>query len=114
MKIYYNLLIVFTTLFFSCSTNDESEFVGSLWVDSERISCTGVGEQTCYRIQESTVIDENAWSLFYDNIEGFDEQYQVGYIYKLSIIKKTIDNPPADASSVIYILNKIISKKLDK
>lgn len=113
MKKAQLLLLLILIFNLSCSNND-SEVTESIWVDSERVNCIGVDEQTCYRIQENASIDETKWELFYDGIEGFDEQYEAGYIYRLSVTKVNVDNPPADASSVKYFLNKVISKALDE
>lgn len=74
MKIKYTFLAVFIFLNISCSEN-ENVISTTLWIDSQRVNCTGVAEQTCYRIQENTVIKDNDWLLFYDGIEGFNEQY---------------------------------------
>ncbi|WP_157757695.1 DUF4377 domain-containing protein [Pseudalgibacter alginicilyticus] len=107
------LLSLLILLNLSCSTNDSDATV-SLWVDSERIDCIGEAEQTCYKVQESSIIDEANWHLLYDSIQDFDEQYETGYIYRISVIKINIDNPPADGSSMKYILNRVISKELDE
>lgn len=113
MKIKYTFLAAFIFLNMSCSDN-ENVIDATLWIDSERVSCTGVGEQTCYRIQENNVINENNWLIFYDSIEGFDEQYETGYTYKISVTQIKLNNPPADGSSIQYKLNRIISKELDE
>ncbi|WP_204524819.1 DUF4377 domain-containing protein [Confluentibacter citreus] len=113
MKIKFTFLAAFIFLNISCSDN-ENVINTTLWIDSQRVSCTGVAEQTCYRIQENTVIKDNEWLLFYDVIEGFDEQYETGYTYKISVSKIRINNPPADGSSIQYILNEILSKELDE
>ena len=107
------LLLIITILNFSCSNND-SDVTKSIWLDSERVSCIGVAEQTCYKIQENTTIDETKWENFYNSIEGFDEQYETGYIYLLSVTKVNVDNPLADASSAKYFLNRVIRKVLDE
>ncbi|WP_242206674.1 DUF4377 domain-containing protein [Aestuariivivens insulae] len=80
---FFSLFII--SLIASCYS-DDSVVIGLLWVDSHRVDCTGEAIQTCYRIQENNIIEENDWSLFYDAIEGFDEQYEEGYIYKISVI----------------------------
>ncbi len=114
MKIKHLFIAAFILLNFSCSNDNENTMNNILWIDSERVSCMGVGEQTCYRIQENDVINENDWLLFYDAIEGFDEQYETGYTYKISVTQIKLNNPPADGSSIQYILNKILSKEFDE
>lgn len=111
MKIKYTFITAFIFLNISCSNDSENIFQNTLWIDSERVSCIGVGEQTCYRIQENNIINDNDWLLFYDEIEGFDEQYETGYTYKISVTQIKLKNPPADGSSIQYILNKVLSKE---
>lgn len=112
MKIKNIVLSILIILSLSCTNETDESNTSNLWIDSERVSCTGVGEQTCYKIQESDAINNTNWVLFYDAIEGFDNQYETGYIYKISVTKNTVKNPPADASSIRYKLNKILSKEL--
>ena len=114
MKLKHTFLAVISFLNFSCSNDSENAIQSMLWIDSQRVSCTGVAEQTCYRIQENAVINDNDWLLFYDGIEGFDEQYETGYTYKISVTQIKLKNPPADGSSIQYILNEILSKELDE
>jgi len=113
MKRIQFIISLIITFNFSCSNND-SEFIQSLWIDSERVNCVGIDIQTCYRVQENKIIDENEWQLFYQGIEGFDEQYEEGFIYQLSINKIKIKNPSADGSSSRYVLINIMSKTLDE
>jgi hypothetical protein len=113
MKNIKLLLLVTILLNLSCSKDDNLN-IETLWVDSVRVNCTGVGEQTCYRIQKNTTINENDWSLFYDAIEGFDDLFEAGYIYNIRVIKIKVENPPADGSSIRYVLNEIINKELDE
>jgi hypothetical protein len=103
---------VFSSLLFSCSKNLTKE-KNYLWIDQKRVSCTGIIEQTCYRVQHGAVLGNN-WEYFYDGINGFDEQYEPGYIYKLEVNIKKIENPPADGSSLEYGLVKILSKEKAK
>ncbi len=106
-----SILVILSILVnFSCSS-DDSVSIESFWVDSERVSCIGLVEQTCYRVQEGATVDENNWQLFYNSILGFDEIYEQGYRYQLSIDKIKIKNPPQDGSSIRYDLVEIISKE---
>ncbi|WP_147676775.1 DUF4377 domain-containing protein [Algibacter pacificus] len=103
------LIVLLSLLYFSCSDNEHQTTV-LYWVDSERVTCTGIDKQTCYRIQEPEVINDDAWQYLYSGIEGFDHQYETGYVYRISVFKSTIKNPPADGSSIRYVLNEVISK----
>ena len=49
------------------------------------------------------------WVTGIDTIYGF--KYQKGYEYELLVIKRTLADPPQDASGIEYTLIKILSKK---
>lgn len=114
MKIFWLIITLLFIIFNVSCSSDDSQIVESFWVDSERVSCTGAFEQTCYKIQEKPIINENEWLLFYSPIEGFDKLYEEGYIYQLRVEKTKIDNPPQDGSSIKYKLKEILNKKLDE
>lgn len=87
------------------TTNTSSPKTIELYVDSKRVDCVGVAPQKCLR----TRTDPNSeWQFFYNDIEGFD--YEEGFIYKLKVNTFDVENPPADASSIRYELNEVISK----
>jgi len=95
----------------SCSSDDDNNAImQQLWINSARVSCTGVFEQQCYRVQTNEVINEADWELFYDSITGFDSQYEEGFIYRIVVRRESVSNPPADASSYTYTLIEILSK----
>ena len=90
--------------------NDESMSDNSLstvYVDSKLVDCVGVSMQQCMLIREDPNSD---WENFYDQIDGFE--FQSGYEYKLKIKVTTIENPPADASSLKYSLVEILDKNI--
>lgn len=64
--------------------------------------CTGVGPQLCYL---ATIDGEEQF--FYNEIEGFE--YIWGTTYELRVRVEPVANPPADASSLRYILEEVIS-----
>ena len=61
-------------------------------------------ENTCFWIKRN---DNPVWMLFYDSITGLD--YKKGYEYVISVKIIPVQNPPQDASSAKYVLDKIIS-----
>ena len=67
--------------------------------------CTGVGSQTCLNVRES---EDAEWTLWYDGIEGFE--HEAGYDYRLLVRETTVEDPPADASSVRWTLVAILEK----
>ena len=62
----------------------------------------------CMLVQEDDKICTEDWEYFYQTIQGFD--YEEGFIYDLDVKIITIENPPADASSLQYQLIKLIEK----
>jgi heat shock protein HslJ len=67
--------------------------------------CVGVGPMTCLQVRESP---DEEWRLLYQKIEGFD--YEPGYDYELRVRTEKVDNPPADGSSIRYILEEVVSR----
>jgi len=102
-------IILLMLVFFGCTSTNNST---TIWVNSYQVDCTGVGPMKCMLIQEGETPDENNWQNFYSKIEGFN--FEPGYIYKLKVAKENVENVPADASSVKYILVEILEKKEDK
>jgi hypothetical protein len=68
----------------------------------------GEAPQLVLLIQEDENIGTDNWEFLYSGIEGFE--FENGFRYQLSIRKKKINNPPADGSSIRYILKDVISK----
>ncbi len=77
----------------------------TIYVGPELVDCTGVGPQKCMKVKENP---EDEYTLFYDQIEGFN--YEQGYEYELVIREEQVENPPADASSIRWILVEEVSK----
>lgn len=67
--------------------------------------CVGVGPQQCLNVREN---DQAEWSLRYDPIEGFE--HEAGYDYRLLISETTVEDPPADASSIRWRLIEVLEK----
>ncbi len=57
---------------------------------------------------ESKEDPQAEYTLFYDQIEGFE--YEEGYEYELRVKEETVENPPADASSRKWTLVEVVSK----
>lgn len=77
----------------------------TLYVAHFRVDCVGVGPMKCLQVRETP---EAEWRMFYDRIEGFD--YEEGYDYELRVRTEEVENPPADASSIRWILEEVVSK----
>ena len=103
------LLSIVAIIIASCSNNDNEK---TYWVNSYKTDCVGVAPTTCLLVQKGDTLKEEAWTNFYDNIEGFN--YLPGYIYKLKVLEsKKEGDIPADASSISYSLIKVIDKEID-
>jgi len=81
------------------------------WINSYKVDCVGVGPMKCFLVQNNKSIEPGQWVNFYSNIKGFD--YQPGYLYKLKIKEEKLENVPADASSVKYMLIEVLERKQD-
>lgn len=80
--------------------------VKTVYVGPELVDCVGVGPQKCMQVK-SAPGDE--YSMFYDTIEGFD--FEPGYEYELLVREEQVENPPADASSLRWVLVSQLSKE---
>lgn len=95
----------------SCSkedNNDSKEI--TMWINARKVDCVGVGPQKCYEVQYSGSIESDNWEYFYDAIEGFDQDYEEGFIYKLKVERKTKEEVLEDEGKYAYKLLKIITK----
>lgn len=77
----------------------------TIYVGPEQVDCVGVGPQLCLLVRESP---DEEYRMFYDSIEGF--QFEPGYEYELRVRVETVENPPADASSMRYVLIEEVSR----
>lgn len=79
----------------------------TLYINSQLVHCVGVGPMQCMQVRSD---EQQAWTLFYQQIEGF--QFEPGYQYQLTVSKEQLTNVPADAPSLRYRLIKLISKQV--
>lgn len=77
----------------------------TMFVSPETADCVGVGPQTCLQVKYSP---DEEWTLFYDEIDGFE--YEPGFGYELLVEITEVENPPADASSLQYRLVELVAK----
>lgn len=106
MKTNIYLILILVSLM-SCKSAVNKK---SLWVNSSKVDCVGVGPMKCLQVKFN---DTENWSNFYDAIEGFD--YQPGFVYELEVQVDTLDKAtlPADKSLYVYKLLNVVSKKQD-
>ncbi|WP_062791140.1 META and DUF4377 domain-containing protein [Aquitalea pelogenes] len=75
-----------------------------LYVSAVRKNCSaGAGQMQCLQVRSS---ENQPWQLFYGEIEGFTPQPDTAYYLKLRY--ETVANPPADASAVRTILERVV------
>ena len=113
MKPFYKKLILLLLTAFvvgltigcvpSTSGGDGQEI--TLFVGSELKDCVGVAPMQCMQVKRSA---EGEWEFFYDQIEGF--AFEPGFEYELRVNQITVENPPADGSSLRYELVAVVSK----
>ncbi len=84
---------------------DADSDVRTMYVAHHQADCVGVGPMKCMLVKYAA---EDDWTFFYDRIEGFE--YEPGFEYELRVRTETVENPPADASSIRYILVELMSK----
>lgn len=99
---------VFLLLLFFLFSMSQAQKTETFMISDKTISCEGVTSRSCMLVKKDLYSD---WEYFYDPIHGFD--YQPGYQYKIEVevTERTAEETPADASSHLYRLKKILKKK---
>ena len=95
---------LFFLLILACNPKNE-EMLKTLYIADHLEDCTGVGDQKCMLVKDNP---EGEWTYFYDQIQGFE--YEEGFTYEINVELQKVENPPADAPSIKYILKEIVSK----
>jgi len=106
------------TIFFSsilllaaaCSqpASKPAEAAKTIYLNSKQVDCTGVAPMKCLQYRETS---DGSWLNWYSGIEGFT--YEEGNFYTLEIKEEKVANPPADGSSIKWILVKEVKKEKD-
>lgn len=105
IQILFSAVIIFVLSQCTASANTSNGNEKTFIVGPETADCTGVAPMKCLQVKETP---SSNWTNFYSNIEGFT--YEPGYEYVLKVKTEKIENPPADGSSIKYILVKQVSK----
>ena len=107
MKKQMAILMVMGVLF-SCSDDDNVRpQTIDMRINHYQNTGIAVGPVLTLLVQDGDNIGTDNWTNFYSNIEGFN--YVPGRIYNLSVLVEPINNPPADGSSLKYILQEVKS-----
>jgi hypothetical protein len=79
-----------------------------VYVNSQRVPCSaGAGRAMCYQVRDSAA---QPWQLWYGDITGF--RFQPGIRYRLRVVEVRDPNPPADASSVRWVLDAVVEQEI--
>lgn len=79
-----------------------------VYVNSQQVPCTsGAGRTLCYQVRDNP---SQAWQLWYGDITGF--HFQPGIRYRLRVVEVTDPNPPADASTLRWVLDAVIEQEV--
>ncbi|ABI89463.1 hypothetical protein CH72_3943 [Burkholderia ambifaria AMMD] len=111
-------MIAGSTLLAGCQTNaaatdpraarptDGRPVTRTVYVAPQAARCTGVAPMDCLQVRSSPA---EPWSLWYAGIEGF--AYQPGYQYVLEVDEYRVAQPPADASSIRWVLKRVVERR---
>jgi len=100
------VLLVAATVLAACAPFGGGAAGKTVYVGAHQVPCVGVAPQMCMLVREDPKDD---WTLFYDQIEGFE--HEPGFEYELRLQEEKVENPPADASSIRWTLLEIVSKQ---
>ncbi|RQR83150.1 DUF4377 domain-containing protein [Burkholderia sp. Bp9012] len=78
----------------------------TVYVAPQAARCTGVAPMECLQVRSSPA---EPWSLWYAGIEGF--AYQPGYQYVLEVDEYRVAQPPADGSSIRWVLKRVVERR---
>ncbi|MDN7143684.1 DUF4377 domain-containing protein [Pseudomonas sp. JQ170] len=117
------LVVAATLLAVGCSTHETIDpkpvqpttKTAYLEIAPETRTCTGVGVFQCLQVREVTYDAQGVkapsnedWHNFYGGIEGYEHNTAERVVLKVKMIE--VLNPPADASSVRYVLEEYIER----
>ncbi|MGU7812937.1 DUF4377 domain-containing protein [Burkholderia sp. AW49-1] len=78
----------------------------TVYVAPQAARCTGVAPMDCLQVRSSPA---EPWSVWYAGIEGF--AYQPGYQYVLEVDEYRVAQPPADGSSIRWVLKRVVERR---
>lgn len=85
---------------------DSRPVTKTVYVAPQSARCTGVVPMECLQVRSSP---GEPWSLWYAGIEGF--AYQPGYLYTLEVDEYRVAQPPADGSSIRWVLKRVVERR---
>jgi hypothetical protein len=105
MKRLFPIFLISTFLFSCTKENFETKI---FFVAAQKTTCATwfTTQQPCLQVKQK---ESEPYHGFNNEIEGFN--YVEGFEYVIEVRVYEIKNPPADGSSLRFVLNRIISKK---
>ncbi|WP_105131734.1 DUF4377 domain-containing protein [Burkholderia sp. BE12] len=85
---------------------DDKPVAKTVYVAPQSARCTGVAPMECLQVRSRP---SEPWSLWYAGIEGF--AYQPGYLYTLEVDEYHVARPPADGSSIRWVLKRVVERR---
>jgi len=105
----YIVAIISFLVAVSCASTKPNNKI--LWVSGYKTEASGVGKMQVLNIHNGENLDNQKWENFYSPIEGFN--FEEGYLKKIEVKEEKVENVPADASSIKYVLVKELEKTID-
>lgn len=99
-SILSGILSVSALLIAACDSDSTRPETGDMEVMPYLQPCTGVGPMSCMTVKDAAV--DTTAGLFYNGIEGFKFQWDRRCL--ISVEKIPVKDPPADGSSIRYVL----------
>ena len=79
-----------------------------LEVAPARVACVGIAPMECLQVREIGGGAERPFAPTFIPIVGFN--YEPGYRYVIRVVQRTVPNPPADGSSIVYRLITVVAR----
>jgi peptidoglycan/xylan/chitin deacetylase (PgdA/CDA1 family) len=105
-KIVVLAVLALVLVLTSCQSEPEESNLVTIIIGPDLVDCVGVAPQKCMQVKNQVNED---WTLFYDQIQGFE--YEEGFEYILVVEMMVVENPPADGSSLVPKLVRIVEKE---
>lgn len=105
IKQFITILILFAISITTMAQDDTDDNQQIIHISPYQQECVGVTIQNCLVVRYD---DEDELSFFYDSINGF--MFEEGFEYTLLVNIAERENPPADASSLVYELVEVVQK----
>ena len=91
----------------ACASSVEPEGeVITLEIAPHTAECRGEALRRCLQVRRAP---GEAWTNFYDAIEGFE--HEPGVTYRIEVLRRRVPDPPADGSAFTWRLLRVLSRE---